>query len=429
MGRVEGTGPEPAREEGIGHKYLSWLGRGQDLWHRVHPGLRYALGVYLVARVATSAWAALVLGVAPVHHPGESESGFYQTVFNTAYPHKGPLADLVLGAWYRWDTTWYITVATQGYSAAPEAVVFPPLYPLLIRYLGQLVGRQYLLAALIISNAAYFGSLYMLYRMVEARFSVPLARRSLVWLALFPAAFYYLAGYNESLFLLLTLLTLSAAEDRRWCLAGASLYLATLTRWNGVVLTVPLLYEMLHGGDGKLRPLQPKQWYHSLVQLRAGALAVSAAPLAIGTQFLYLYLTDVIPPTYAYPRMWHSRIAWPWVSIAEAVPFLLGTDIHPTEGIGLIMLAFFLVLTLMAMRRLRPSWWLFALISQIFFLSRVQGLRPLEGTLRYLAVLFPIFVFLALRLKNGWISAGLQVVFVMLQLLLLAVFIRWGWVA
>jgi hypothetical protein len=265
--------------------------------------------------------------------------------------------------------------------------------------------------------------------MVDTRFSARTARRTLVWTALFPAAFYHLAGYSESLFLLLALLTISAAEAKKWWLAGASLYLATLTRWAGIVLTVPLLWEVLSSVGWTWRPFRPKQWYRRLGQLPSGALALAAGPLAVGSHLIYLSIAGVMLPLDAYPQLWHSKIALPWVSIAKAIPFLSGADAHPTEAMGLVMLALFLALTILAIGELRASWWLFALASQLFFLSRVQDLRPLEGTLRYLAVLFPIFVILALRVRNRWVRAGLQVASGLLQLLLLAVFIRWRWVA
>ena len=60
----------------------------------------------------------------------------------------------------------------------------------------------YLLAGLLISNAACLALFYYFYRLVEMETDARLARRSLVYLALFPTAFFLLAAYAESLLLL-----------------------------------------------------------------------------------------------------------------------------------------------------------------------------------------------------------------------------------
>jgi Gpi18-like mannosyltransferase len=70
--------------------------------------------------------------------------------------------------------------------------------------------------------------------------SIPLARRSVICLAVFPTAYYLVAGYTESLFLALTLGAFLAALKRRWLVAGSLAYLASLTRLQGAVLLLPL---------------------------------------------------------------------------------------------------------------------------------------------------------------------------------------------
>src|SRR5438093_930754 len=70
----------------------------------------------------------------------------------------------------RWDTFFYDSIATHGYdwNAAVftyQNVVFFPLYPLLMRWGGTLIGGHPMIAGLIISLAAFSAGLALLYRL------------------------------------------------------------------------------------------------------------------------------------------------------------------------------------------------------------------------------------------------------------------------
>ena len=60
----------------------------------------------------------------------------------------------------RWDTFFYYSIATRGYNWNPalftyQNVVFFPLYPLLMRWGGAIIGGYPMLAGLLISLAAF----------------------------------------------------------------------------------------------------------------------------------------------------------------------------------------------------------------------------------------------------------------------------------
>ena len=46
--------------------------------------------------------------------------------------------------WERWDTVWYLKIAEHGYTDY-GSTAFLPLYPLLIRVVGTLLGGHVLL--------------------------------------------------------------------------------------------------------------------------------------------------------------------------------------------------------------------------------------------------------------------------------------------
>ncbi|MFQ6000467.1 MAG: hypothetical protein ACE5LG_02225, partial [Anaerolineae bacterium] len=92
-------------------------------------------------------------------------------------PIIGGWAELAFGVWQRFDTLWYLKIATHGYSPALGDIHFPPLYPVLIRAVGTFLLGNYLLAALLISNAAYFLGLLYFFRLVDQEFDTDTAKR------------------------------------------------------------------------------------------------------------------------------------------------------------------------------------------------------------------------------------------------------------
>ena len=158
-------------------------------------------------------------------------------------PRRGPwdtprLHDLgaVVDVWARWDSNWYIRIAESGYSWPSSTPAFFPLYPLLIAGLGRVLGNHFLLAGLLVSLAACAASFVLLHGLVRERLGTLAARRSVLYLALFPTSFFLGAVYGESLFLALAVGTFVLAERGRLGWSAVTAGLALLTRAQGVAL-------------------------------------------------------------------------------------------------------------------------------------------------------------------------------------------------
>ena len=138
-------------------------------------------------------------------------------------PYLGvaPVTNPWLEPWQRWDTLHFQAIAERGYGAYDSSLFSPFLYPLLIRLVADTIGGDTLLAGLIVSNLAYLVALIYLYRLATMETGQEIARRSILYLALFPTAFFLLAAYTESLFLLTTVAALYYARQKRWLAAGA----------------------------------------------------------------------------------------------------------------------------------------------------------------------------------------------------------------
>jgi hypothetical protein len=158
-------------------------------------------------------------------------------------PRRGPwdtarLHELgaAVDVWARWDSNWYLRIAESGYSWPSSTPAFFPLYPVLVAGLGRVLGNHFLLAGLVVSLAACAAAFVLLHRLVRDRLGALVARRSVLYLALFPTSFFLGAVYGESLFLALAIGTFVLAERGRLGWSSVTAGLALLTRAQGVAL-------------------------------------------------------------------------------------------------------------------------------------------------------------------------------------------------
>src|SRR5579859_5207543 len=164
----------------------------------------------------------------------------------TAKKYSSTPVDIValFTSWNHWDAVNYTRIAQYGYQSVFDLAFFP-LFPFLIACISHVLGSwSYVLVGTILSNAALFGALCVIYHLISKRVSNTIAHRTLLYLCIFPTAFFFFAAYNESLYLLLAAGTFLALEHERWWLAGLLGLLAALTRSIGVLLIVPYLYEL-----------------------------------------------------------------------------------------------------------------------------------------------------------------------------------------
>ncbi|MGH2515667.1 MAG: mannosyltransferase family protein [Ktedonobacterales bacterium] len=165
------------------------------------------------------------------------------------------------GDWMRlfahFDSGWYIGIS-HGYllpsSGRADWLMewaFFPLYPMALHPVAVALSVLHVptntdvLAGVIVSYAAFFGSLIYLYRLIAAELSLASARRGIFYVAIFPTAIFFSAVYPESLFLFMTVGAFYHARRRQWALAGLLTAGALLTRPQGLFLLAPLVLEFV----------------------------------------------------------------------------------------------------------------------------------------------------------------------------------------
>jgi hypothetical protein len=189
----------------------------------------------------------------------------------------------------RWDGRWYRMVARGGYLLVPgrqSDPAFFPLYPILLRA-AHAAGAGWGIAGPLLSNAALLLGLGLFYLLTREIFSEPLARRSTIYLAVFPLGYVFSMTYPESVVLVLLAAAPLAALRRRWWLAAIGAGAAALARPEGLFLMFPLAEIAWRQRQG----LSPAR--------RGAALAAVLAPLG-GIASYSLYLATVL----------HDPLAW-----------------------------------------------------------------------------------------------------------------------
>jgi Gpi18-like mannosyltransferase len=159
-----------------------------------------------------------------------------------------PLTDsnMFLGIWKHWDAEHYLRLAQTGYAADGEdrfLITFFPLYPALIG-LFQFIFRDYLLSAFVVSGIASIALGLLFRELVGLDYAEKIAQYSVLFLFIFPTAYFLHIPYTESLFLALTVGCFLAARRRSWIVVGILGALACLTRINGLILIPALAFEI-----------------------------------------------------------------------------------------------------------------------------------------------------------------------------------------
>jgi len=360
----------------------------------------------------------------------------------------------LLEPWANWDGVWFIRIAAAGYHSHAFSQAFFPLYPLAVRVVAPLADHFYVVAGVVVSLACYAAAMVLLYRLALLERGSRVALWSVVFISVFPTAFFFQAVYSESMFLLLTLLSFSAGRRGRWWLAGVAGLLAALTRSSGLLLLLPLalmwweqrrgLPLRLPGGPAEASASSAGSSPTAGPTPPAGSVpAVAAAPPAgpvsalrrpsvlslgwlllvpagLGLYMAYLWRAFSDPFLFsAVQGFWGRRSSWPpaavWdgaVAAYDGVRWLvlhgvgallsgphtvsggLQSDViaNPLEFLALLTAV---VLVVVCWRKLPAAYTVYGLAALLFPLLYPTTARPLDSLPRFLAVVFPLFIALA----------------------------------
>jgi hypothetical protein len=389
-----------------------------------------ALGALLVIVVVAGAGSFLALGAVP--HGGFDPPGVVD--------HLGGLRDALAAPFARWDSVWYLTIARDGYTGDLTPAFFP-LYPLLVAGVGSL-GPGLLAGGVLVSVTAMLVAMRLLWRLTELELGAAdrdAADLAVLAAALAPMAFFFIAVYSESLYLALTLGTFLAARQGRWARAGLLGALAAATRSSGLLLMLALVLIWLEQRDPRSR------WARWPTSRAVGTAATGArrrpgpppgaaprrrdlawiavVPLGLLAFLGWLDVAGLDPTApLSSQQAWLRHFSGPFGGVLDGARAALGGVRQLLSGQTRtvyyrlaggdpmiaawhnVMLFGFLLLSVPllvgALRRLPLAYGVYALAAVCVALSYPIASEPLTSLPRYLVVLFPLPMALALWLAR-----------------------------
>ena len=306
----------------------------------------------------------------------------------------------------QWDADHYLGIARNGYVNETDAryhIVFYPFYPLVVRAFSLLTAGNLTVSAVIVSNVCLLLSGCFLFRVAEGAYSRSVARQT-VWFFMFaPAGMFFSIAYTESLFFLLTVLSVYFAGKRRFLPALLSASLASFTRLPGVVCAVPVFYEMLRhiSFQGRTLRAERKRAFLARRVLVAFCLCLTILSGFIGYLVINRVVTGNAFQFLVYQREhWGQRAGTVWNTARYTIFYAFFPNVDWYQrGIWIPQSAFLLLTALLLFferRRLRPGDLAYAVV---YYIVTVSPTMLLSGP-RYLCALYALYPALA-RASNA----------------------------
>lgn len=353
---------------------------------------------------------------------------YFGYILLTAPKYSSMPVDVALfTSWNHWDALNYVRIAQYGYQSKFDLAFFP-LFPLITSAIGHILGSwSYLAVGMLLSNGALLGTLFILYQLAVDIGGEDVARRSLLYLCIFPTAFFFFAAYNESLFLLFTTGAFLALRRQCWWLAGLLGFFSALTRGAGVILAAPYLYELWLARESILITRR---------KTLAGLLPILLIPLGTLLYCIYCWLLTGDPIAFATVQAhWARHLSWPWQGTWQALfeffwnqPFGSFNEAHILLDLSATI--GFIALTFIGRHKLRTSYtlWTGLLLLYILITPSTGQHDSLISNQRFVLELFPAFITLgALGVKHPRLHQALMMIFPALLAVLSVLFVMNRW--
>ena len=306
----------------------------------------------------------------------------------------------IVNLFSRYDSGFYISIATNGYATMPDWNFFP-LYPATIKAVSLLFTPFYVtsvfstqnaveLAGFIVSNVAFFFSVYFFYKLTGKIFKpLQIALVATVFYSFWGGAVFYSATYSEALFMALALGAFYYLEEDKLPTAVLLGFLASFTRSDGLLICIPFLIYALQSIRNKSKT----------IKLLACSVLV-ALPFLIFQLIGYLVADGVFPITVIAHNLWPIYHSLP-TQLTEISNYSLRILTFYVIGLALIFLPTAYFISRLCSRSIKNNliqdakqlkYWAFY-ASTIFVILLDQS--SVNSIIRYAASMLPIY----------WVSA------------------------
>ncbi|MEK7100433.1 MAG: hypothetical protein AAB872_01320 [Patescibacteria group bacterium] len=324
--------------------------------------------------------------------------------------------------WANFDGEHYLSIAMFGYKDLQQA--FFPAYPILMSSLSHLFGtslESYLWSGLIISNILFLFSLFLFWKIIKLDYSEKIAKISIILLLLFPTSFYFASVYTESLFLFSSLLTYYLYRKEKYLFAGIIGILMTLTRIYGLFILLMIVTDIIKNKNNLLDAVKEKIYF---------------VGLSVSGLFIYMwYLLKNYNDPFAFYNLQTlvgeqrslNLILLPQVFFRYFVKIIpnLEWSYFPVVFITLletIVALLFLYLIVVGFKKIRWDYWVYIMLGYVT--PTLTG--SFSSLPRYVVVLFPAFIFMALKLEkvNMYLRLGIYILLSIITIIAQMLFFR-----
>lgn len=310
----------------------------------------------------------------------------------------------------QWDSFWLLDIVQDGYYLRGEEeianVVFFPLYIILIK-VGTMIIDNAIFVGWLVSSVSLFFAMIFLTKLIRAFYPKIKSLDALLFLLIFPTAYFFNTVYTESLFLFLSIATIYYAKKNNMLLVAVFGFLAALTRITGILLLIPILWYVLEYYQFHIKKIFA--WKN---------LYILAIPLGTLLFFLYHYIAfDSFLLFFEMESLWGRSFE------INRDHFVADNPIATVNLMMDILFGLFaFVTTFFVWKKIDKGLGLYMLVTILVAIS--------TGTLmsigRYILVLFPIYIFAA-SITNTYIKLAWLLSSCMLFTLYTILFVNHYW--
>ena len=145
------------------------------------------------------------------------------------------------------DVPHYVEIASGWYQSSGETannIVFFPLMPMLMK-LFHVIFRDYVIAGIFVSHVSFGIASCYFYKLLKLDYDDEKTADGM--LAMFMGVFgiFYISAHTESLFIMLVAMGLYYMRKENWLAAGIIGFFAALSKTQGMLLFIPVVYEIV----------------------------------------------------------------------------------------------------------------------------------------------------------------------------------------
>jgi Gpi18-like mannosyltransferase len=323
------------------------------------------------------------------------------------------------------DGVHYLRLAQNGYTAEYTQAFFP-LYPLLIRLFNFLpkntgldlslyTDPSYFYTGMLLSIVIFIPALYFLYKLWQEEYNQKISDIAILLLLSFPTAFYFGAIYSEALFLLLVVLVFWSVKKDKFILAGVFAALASATKIQGALLFVFLVIELWNKHRRTWR-----DWLGVFISPLGLVIYMMFLKQTVGDPLYFLTSQSAFGASRTSSLVLLPQVFYRYFKIMITVnPLTLN---YFNALVEFIFTSVLIVGVVLAFKKIKFSYWVFVVLAVI--------MPTLTGTFssmpRYALLAFPLLPLIA---KYKRVSRYIIIAQSLVQIVLLALFIRGYWVA